>query len=101
MSRDETFRSGDKAIASAAAAWVVRQDRGLNATEQDELSQWLAADARHRAIFAEHSRGWVELDRLVGLQSSLQAVPDPDLLAPVRREASRRRNLTHWKRMTF
>lgn len=68
---------------SLAAKWVLRQDRGLSAREQDELSQWLAADPRHRAAFAEHHRGWAELDRLVGLQTSLRAFPDPDLLAPL------------------
>ena len=29
-------------IAHAAAAWVLRCDRGLTAAEQDEFSQWLA-----------------------------------------------------------
>lgn len=68
-------------IAAGAAQWVLRRDRGLTATEQDELSQWLAADPRHRAALAEHRWGWDELDRLAGLQTSLGAVPDPDLFA--------------------
>lgn len=66
----------------AAAEWVLRHDRGLTAAEQDEFSQWLAADPRHRDAWAEHRWGWDELDRLAGLQTSVHAVPDPDLLAP-------------------
>lgn len=67
---------------SEAALWALRHDRGLNAAEQDEFSQWLAADPRHGAAWAEHRWGWDELDRLAGLQTSVHAVPDPDLLAP-------------------
>lgn len=72
------------AAAQTAAEWMLRHDRGLTAAEQDEFSQWLAADARHRAAWAEHRWGWDELDRLAGLQTSVHAVPDPDLLAPTR-----------------
>ena len=68
-----------------ASHWVMRRDRGLSPTEQDELSHWLAADSRHGRIFAEHNWGWEELDRLAGLQASLGAMPDPDLFAPRRR----------------
>jgi transmembrane sensor len=60
---------------------MLRHDRGLTAAEQDEFSQWLAADPRHSAAWGEHRWGWEELDRLAGLQASVHAVPDPDLLA--------------------
>ena len=69
-------------IEREAARWVLRRDRGLTASEQDEFSQWLAADSRHGAALARHRWGWDELDRLTGLQTSLGAVPDPDLFAP-------------------
>lgn len=69
------------ALEAAAARWVLRRDRGLTAAEQDALSHWLAADPRHGAALAEHRWGWDELDRLTGLQTSLGAVPDPDLFA--------------------
>jgi len=72
-------------ISHEAAQWVLRHDRGLTATEQDEFSTWLAADARCREAWAEHRWGWDELDRLAGLQESMHAVPDPDLLARPRR----------------
>ena len=85
------FQSNE-AIGSAAqkaAEWALRHDRGLTAAEQDEFSQWLAADPHHRAAWAEHRWGWDELDRLAGLQTSLHAVPDPELLAPRRRRVVR------------
>jgi transmembrane sensor len=69
-------------IEREAARWVLRRDRGLTAAEQDEFSQWLAADSRHGEALALHRWGWDELDRLTGLQTSLGAVPDPDLFAP-------------------
>lgn len=74
-------RSRDE-IESAAAQWVLRRDRGLTAAEQDEFSQWLAADPRHGEALALQRWGWDELDRLTGMQTSLGAVPDPDLFAP-------------------
>jgi len=61
---------------AAAAAWVVRHERGLTAAEQDAFSAWLAADPRHRAAFAEQRWSWEELDRLNGLQTSVHAVPE-------------------------
>ncbi len=74
-------------VAAAAAEWVLRLDRGLTAEEQDAYSQWLAADPRHGAAVAEHRWGWEELDRLAGIQDSVHAVPDPDLLRPRPRAA--------------
>lgn len=71
-------------IAQAAAEWALRHDRGLTAVEQDDFSRWLAADQRHRAAWAEARWSWDELDRLAGLQTSVHAVPAPDLLAPKR-----------------
>lgn len=75
-------------LAQAAASWVLRLDRGLTAEEQDAYSQWLAADSRHREAIALHRWGWDELDRLAGIQTTVHALPDPDLLRP-RRPVSR------------
>jgi transmembrane sensor len=72
-------------IERAAASWVLRLDRGLTPTEQDELSQWLAADPRHGKVWSEQRWGWEELDRLAGLQTALGGTPNPDLLAPPKR----------------
>jgi transmembrane sensor len=70
------------AVDRVASEWLARHDRGLTATEQDAFSQWLAADPRHRAAWAEHRWGWEELDRLAGLPAAMSARPNPDLLAP-------------------
>lgn len=75
----------DEEVRQTAATWVLRQDRGLTAAEQDEFSQWLAADARHRDALAAQRWGWDELDRLAGIQTTVHAFPDPDLLAPAPR----------------
>src|ERR1044071_5694774 len=79
---DTEHRSGD--VARAAADWVLRHDRGLSAREQDGFSAWLAASPAHRSAWAEMRWGWGELDRLAGLHSAVKALPDPDLLSPVR-----------------
>ncbi len=76
-------------VTRAAAEWTVRLDRGLTPAEQDAYSQWLAADPRHREAIAEHRWGWDELDRLAGIQDSVHALPDPDLLQPRRRSRPR------------
>lgn len=82
--------SADDMIEQAAADWVLRHDRGLSAAEQDAFSQWLAEDARHREAFALHRWGWEEMDRLAGIQTTVHALPDPDLLAaPQRARRSR------------
>lgn len=85
-------------IEQTAALWVLRRDRGLTATEQDELSLWLALDARHGEALASARWGWDELDRLTGLQTSIGAVADPDLLAPkaTAKAASRFRRRIFW-----
>lgn len=75
-------RSAHEAIAAAASEWVARHDRGLSGAEQDHYLSWLAADPRHAEAIARERRTWEAFDRLAGLQTSLQAIPDPDLLAP-------------------
>lgn len=69
-------------IEHQAASWVLRRDRGLSAEEQDALSQWLAADARHGAAWARHRRNWDRLDHLAEWRPRHGPRPNPDLLAP-------------------
>ena len=90
MNPEPTKPRSREEIERTAAQWVLRRDRGLTATEQDELSQWLAADSRHGEALALQRWGWDELDRLAGLQTSLGAVPDPDLFAPRTKARARR-----------
>lgn len=68
-----------------AAAWVIRQERGLTAEEQDRLSQWLAADPRHGAALARHRAHWDRLEPLTQWRPEHSAEPNPDLLEPPRR----------------
>lgn len=74
--------SAEEKNIAAAAGWVMRHDRGLSPGEQDEYLHWLAADPRHAEAMAQQRRAWEAFDRLAGLQVSVQASPDPDLLAP-------------------
>jgi len=85
MNSRKTTPPKDDEVLQAAAEWALRNDRGLTATEQDEFSQWLAASPAHRAAWAEARWGWDELDRLAGLQTSVHAPADPDLLARKKR----------------
>jgi len=71
-----------EAIAHAAAAWVLRQDRGLTAAEQDDFLQWLANDPRHAVQLARHRKNWQRLERLAQWRPEHSARPNPDLLAP-------------------
>lgn len=66
----------------AAAGWVLRCDRGLTAAEQDELSEWLAADPRHGPALARHRKLWRRLDLLTDWRPEHGSGPNPDLLAP-------------------
>ncbi len=81
----------DLNIEREAADWALKMDRGLTAEEQDQHSQWLAADSRHREAMALYRWGWNEFDRLAGLQTTHNAQIDPDLLAPGNRFARKPR----------
>lgn len=72
-------------IAHAAAAWVLRQDRGLTAAEQDEFLQWLASDPRHGEQLTRHRRHWNRLETLAHWRPEHSARANPDLLAPPHR----------------
>ncbi len=80
-------------VERAAAAWVVREERGLSPAEQDAMSHWLAADHRHGEALRERRWAWREFDRVAGLPDALTAAPDPDLLAPPTRGRRRHRRL--------
>ena len=72
-------------VMDEAAAWVIREDRGLSADEQDRLSQWLAADSSHREAWARQRGHWRRLEPLARWLPEHSAEPNPDLLAPPRR----------------
>jgi len=66
----------------AAAAWLVKRDRGLTPAEQDEYLQWLTADPRHALWIARHERTWTDFDHLVQWRPEHSPEPNPDVLAP-------------------
>ncbi|MDI1336018.1 MAG: FecR domain-containing protein [Lacunisphaera sp.] len=69
-------------IEDQAAAWVLRQDRGLTAAEQDEFLHWLMIDWRHPAALARHRQNWDRLNLLGQWRPEHSARPNRDLLAP-------------------
>ncbi|MBA3848504.1 MAG: hypothetical protein C0502_00730 [Opitutus sp.] len=81
---DPTKSAETERIDRAAAAWVVRRDRGLTAAEQDEFFHWLAADPRHGERLAQHQRTWKEFNLLAQWRPEHSAEPNPDLLAKPR-----------------
>ena len=85
-------------VGREAAAWVVREERGLTPAEQDALSHWLAADPRHGPALRERRWAWREFDRIAGLPATVAAAPDPDLLAP--RSTARPRKKALWVAVT-
>jgi transmembrane sensor len=55
-------RDTGSAARAVAAAWLARTDAGLNAREEEEFRQWLAADGANAAAWEEVSDAWAALD---------------------------------------
>jgi len=75
-----------------AAEWIIRQDHGLTAEQQDAFNDWLTQNPQHRKAYSQLHFCWEELDRLAGLQSSNRTPVNPDLLdnwIPVQRQINR------------
>ena len=79
------------AVESAAAAWLVRHDRGLTPAQQDEFLSWLSASPAHRESFERHRRLWGDFNALAQWRPEHGTVPNPDLLARHRRPGFWRR----------
>jgi transmembrane sensor len=62
-----------------AAAWVLRCDRGLTASEQAAYSEWLATDSSRWALLSRYLKDWERLDKLAVKRLNCEA-PDPDFL---------------------
>lgn len=78
--------SHERRIADAAAAWVWKLDRGLSAREQDAFFSWLAESPEHAESLARHREYWRRVDPLGEWRPEHSLKPNPDLLAPPRRE---------------
>jgi transmembrane sensor len=87
---DPQFPLND-AVESAAAAWLVRHDRGLTPAQQDEFLSWLAASPAHRESFERHRALWADFNALAHWRPEHGTVPNPDLLARHRRPVFWRR----------
>ena len=87
---DPRFPLND-AIESAAAAWLVRHDRGLTPAQQDEFLSWLAASPTHRESFERHRAMWGDFNALKQWRPEHGTIPNPDLLV-------RHRRPTRWRR---
>ena len=75
-----------------AAEWIIRQDHGLTAEQQDAFNDWLTQNPQHRKAYSQLHFCWEELDRLAGLQSSNRTSVNPDLLddwIPIQRQINR------------
>lgn len=80
----KTLRTPDgewQRIDHASAEWMVRHERGLDPSEQDDFFRWLAEDPRHGEGFARHRQTWRELNKLAQWRPEHSAEPNPDLLA--------------------
>lgn len=72
-------------IREAAAAWLARLDRGLEAAEETAFLKWLTSDPMHSDAFERQRRNWKRLDTLVEWCPEHAEIPNPDLLAPGKR----------------
>lgn len=84
MDHSERERREEDRIESEAAQWIVKQDHGLTAKEQDEFFEWLAQDPRHGEWLAKQRQTWEEFDLLKQWRPENSAEPNPDLLARIR-----------------
>lgn len=71
-------------ILEAAAQWLAKRDRGLNAAEQDDYMQWLRADPRHAEALAQHAAALERMMQLYEWTPAHDTEPNPDLFSPRR-----------------
>jgi transmembrane sensor len=75
-------RSKQSSIEEAAALWLARRDRGLNAAEQDEFLQWIREDPCRADAFERHEKTLRRVMQLTDWRPVRSPEPNPDLLAP-------------------
>lgn len=80
-------------ILEQAALWFARQeDNALSDADQRAFDDWLAASARHRAVYHEISGIWYETARLPNPAIQDNVIPLPAKTAPQRRSV-----FTRWQ----
>jgi transmembrane sensor len=72
MSTSSSRTKGNGPQRAAAAAWVVRHDRGLTPAEQEEFAAWLRADPANETAWRRSAAVW---GRFEGFAPSPAAVP--------------------------
>ncbi len=89
MKSSHSNNSESEEIEEIASNWTIANERGLTPEEQDAYTQWLSEDPRHGKAMAFFQWTAGELNRLAGLQTSYDAMADPDL--PGARDPSQRK----------
>lgn len=74
----------DASVTDIAADWFARSERGLDAAEERELAEWLAADPRHETAFLAFEESWQRLGSMTPL-----AVVEPPQPRPAKTPAWR------------
>jgi len=83
MIRDQSGDPSDFSdrIEEAARDWIIKQDQGFTAEEQDRFFDWLAADPRNANAYGEFRNTWKELDVFVQWKPEHSLSPNPNLLS--------------------
>jgi transmembrane sensor len=68
-------------VEEQAAKWLIELDAGATPAEWERLTQWLAADPRHRAAYLRLSKAWNQSDALRKLRPLDYRVVDLNVLA--------------------
>jgi len=80
----------ESVVDQEAAAWVIRQNRGLTSSEKDAFQRWLEGDPSRAAALAEFRDGWARFNRLAALRGLDGTAPDPDLFRSAQQPWTRR-----------
>ncbi len=98
MSFEKNRMQEEERIELEAAEWLARLDCGLSGEEQDDYIEWMSRDERHRKAVKALQWSWQELDRLAGLQTTLEAPVNRDLLGGDDVPPGKFKGFTrHWK----
>lgn len=66
----ETPGNDEQSVGEQATAWIVRQDRGLDADEMVAFQRWMAGDASHARAYEHRLRAWKSFDVLAARRST-------------------------------
>ena len=81
MKNREKHSYDENRIDREAAEWVIKQDGGLSAAEQDAFFQWLADGPCHGERYSKHEQSLLDANLLAEWRPEHSQEPNPDLLA--------------------